>query len=553
MKKLVLLALLLLPSLARAQDLKDRFNIRLTLTGMFLTEQQSGLVMPNKQEIDGYSLAYADLRLQLDGRRLPGNFELHIDGRVRITGELGINEYDVANAAGYTSRGYLGGREYELRQMYVMRRGESTDFALGRFFVPEADLMKLDGVRVWYRFKKPHWDFSAFAGGYPNPYSRSLTTDYQGANGYYGAPLGGGADVSYVYDKYWGSLAAAVIYLGGNNDGGPINIMDVTPVYTTETPRSFLNWVGYERFTSWLDIYHNLVLDLSGSAGVQLTRLDAFATVRAGKHLTFRLGYDHLSSLGIEIFLTPILQSRTYLAQNGVTMLPSITNNLVVERTAHDQAYLNVDAHWGLFNVWAEGRVRIRSLINETYDPQFAGQPTASIAPLAGDATFGLRDLGTLKKLRLGLWYTFLDDYRSLSYILGFSMGRNFLEERLGFDFEFLYAKTTDFGANGTFAAIPTSCASPNTGLPTSSANIPIMMMGMTTSYVAAALDQTCHGTRDGGSYEAGLTITGNPWKHWFGMIDYRVVAIDGKDANNPGGAPVIFTHQLLLRIEARY
>jgi len=526
--------MLFLPSLARAQDLKDRFNIKLALTGMFVTEQQGGLNQ-TKQETDGYSLAYADLRVQLDGRRLPGKFELHIDGRVRVTGELDIAQLDTANAAGYTSRGYLGGREYELRQAYVLRRGESADFAVGRFYVPEADLLKLDGIRFWYRFKKPHWDFSAFAGGYPNPYSRSLTTDYQGINGYYGAPFGGGADVSYVYDRYWGSLAAAVLYLGGNDAGGPLNLADITPKFSTETPRSFLNWIGYERFTSWLDLYHNLVLDLSGSGGVQLTRLDLFATARAGKHFTVRLGFDHMSSLGMEMFLNGILTSRSFLAQNGVVTLPSITNNLIVERTAHEQARAELDAHWGLVNIWAEGRLRLRALVNAGQDPQFINAGQLLTTPgqnLAGDATIGVRDLGSLKKLRLALWYTFLDDYRSLSYILGFSLGRSFLDERLTFDFEFLYAKVKDNGANGAFAMTPTTC---------------------TASSGIAAIDQTCYGTRDGNDYEAGLNVTGNPWKHWFGMIDYRIMARDGRDANNPNGAPTILTHALLLRIEARY
>src|SRR5262249_17470862 len=144
MRKLLVIALLLLPSLALAQDLKDRFNMRLALSGMFLTEQQSGLPLA-KQEIDGYSLAYAALRLQLDGRSLPGKFELHIDGRVRVTGELDYSQLNTANTTGYTSRGYLAGREYELRQAYVLHRGESADFAFGRMYVTEADLMKLDG------------------------------------------------------------------------------------------------------------------------------------------------------------------------------------------------------------------------------------------------------------------------------------------------------------------------------------------------------------------------------------------------------------------------
>lgn len=539
MRKLLVAALLLLvPSLASAQDLKDRFNVKISLSGMFLTEQQSGLML-NKQEIDGYSLAYADLRLQLDGRRLPGKFELHIDGRVRVTGELDQAQLDTANAAGYTSRGYLGGREYELRSAYVLRRGESADFAVGRFFVLEADVMKLDGIRFWYRFKKPHWDFSMFAGGYPNPYSRSLTTDYQGLNGYYGTPIGAGADTSYVYDKYWGSLGVAVIYLGGRNDGGPLDPMNVAPNYANSPPRSFLNWVGYERFVSWLDVYHNLVLDFSGPGGFQLTRLNVMATVRAGKHFTIRAGFDHMGAVAIDMFLNGILTDRGFLAMNGVgngMLLPSITNNLVVERTAQEQARVEFDAHWGLFNVFADGRLRLRSLMNLGYDQQWISMGNLVTTPganVAGDATIGVRDLGTLKKLRLGLWYTFLDDYRSLSYIVGFNLGRDFFEGRFGFDIQFLYAKTRDNGANGAFAMTPMTCQSPVTTI--------------------AAIDQTCYGTKDGNEYEAGITFNGNPWKHWFMFADYRLVANDAADALNPKGAPIILTHQLLLRIEARY
>jgi hypothetical protein len=243
-----------------------------------------------------------------------------------------------------------------------------------------------------------------------------------------------------------------------------------------------------------------------------------------------------MSTIAIDMFLNGILGDRLFLVNNMLAALPSITNNLVVERTAHEQARAELDAHWGLFNVYAEGRLRLRSLVNAGYDQQWISGSNIVTTPganIAGDATIGVRDLGTLKKLRLGAWYTFFDDYRSLSYIVGFNLGRDFFEGRFGFDFQFLYAKTRDNGANGAFAMTPMTCQSPGTTI--------------------AAIDQTCYGTKDGNEYETGITFTGNPWKHWFGFVDYRVVANDAADALNPKGAPIIVTHQLLLRIEARY
>jgi hypothetical protein len=538
MKRALVVALLLWPALARAQDLKDRFNFRLSLSSMYMTEQQAGLPS-NKIEIGPLSLAYGDLRLVLDGRRLPGNFEMHFDGRVRITGEVDQAGLD-AGAGGDTARGYLGGREYQLYQWYVLHRGESVDFSFGRQVVLEADAMRIDGIRLWYRFAKPHWDLSFFAGGYPNPYSRSLTTDYQysalwqgSPSGYLGAPIGGGADASYVYDKFWGSLAVAYVYTGGNDDGGPLDPLNVTANYQRENARSFINWVGFERFTSWLDVYHNLVVDMTGAGGAQFTRLDLFATARAGKHFTIMLGYDHLSAIAVEMFLNNLLQNRLFLSQNGITVLPSITNNLLIERTGRDQVRGNLDAHWGLVNIWAEGRFRVRSLINTGVDPQFIGPNgviTLDGANLAGDATFGIRDLGTLKKLRLGVWYTYLNDYRSQSHIAALNMGRGFYDERLTFDFSFLYARTRDNGV--TAAQMMTQCPG---------------------GFGPPAVQPVCYGTRDGSSYELDFTFTGNPWKHWFVFLEYQMVANLSADELNPTGAPSIITHVFLGRIEVRY
>jgi hypothetical protein len=515
------LAVLALPSLARAQDLGDRFNIRLSLSGLYVGEQQD--LQDAKNQAATFSLAYGDLRAVIDGRRLPGNFEIHVDGRVRVTGDFSTDAA-TQEANQITSRGYFMGREYDLREAYFRRRGSTVDFAIGRQYVLESDALRIDGARVWWHIHK-HWDGSVFAGSYPNPYSRSLTTDYQGSNGYYGFAFAGGADVSYIYDKLWGSISATGIYLGGKNDGGPFN--PAMPIVTagTEAPRAYLTWTGFYRLFSWLDLYHDLVLDVAGSAGVQLTRLDAMVTARAGKYLTLRAGYDHMSSIAIEMYLTNLLASRA-----DFMLSPSITNNLIVERTARDQVYLHPDVHFGKVDLYAEGRLRFRTLVNAGEDPQFIVSAVAPIntnqvaASFAWDATIGARDLGTLWGIRAGLWYTLLDDFRSSSHVLGIELGRSFYDDRLGIDLSFLYARTRDQSAGNTMG-----CVAPMTPANSSSLILP------------------CFGTRDGAEYEPGLTLTGTISAHWFAFLDYRMVV------NETKGVPDILTHSLIGRIEARY
>jgi hypothetical protein len=266
------------------------------------------------------------------------------------------------------------------------------------------------------------------------------------------------------------------------------------------------------------------VFDFAGAAGLQLTRLDLFATARAGKHFSIRAGYDHMTSFAIEMYLNEMLTQRNQLA---MAPLASITNNLIIERTARDQAWARLDASWGKFDVYGEGRFRLRSLANHGEDPQFIYPGGKEEAPsLAYDFTVGARDLGTLRGVRAGLWYTYLADYRSTSHILGFDLGRSFLDERLTLDWHFLYAKTTDYAAGQK-----DTCTNAGTGLPVS----------------AASLVATCFGMRDGAEYELGFTATGLASKHWFLLLDYRFVA------NQTTAAPMIYTNMVLFRVEARY
>ena len=473
-----------------------------------------------------FDLGYGDLRAVIDGRRLPGNFDLHLDGRVRISGNFSTDAA-TQGADQIVARGYLGGREYQVNQAWVRRRGENVDFGVGRMIVGEADALRIDGVRLWWRMAK-HWDASLYAGAYPDPYSRSLTSDYQG-----GFAFAGGVDTTYTYDKIWGSLSVNSSYLGGNNDGGPL----FGPgVFTTETPRTWLTWTDFVRLFSWFDVFTDLVVDATGSGGAQLTRLDALASIRAGKHLTIHVGYDHLSAFAIEMWLTRLLADRVNYIPN------TIENNLIVERTSRDEVRGDADLSFGLASVYAEGRFRRRALATLSDDPQFQGVNGQMIAPgVAYDVTAGVRDRGSLGGVRMGLWGMFLNDYRSRSELFGINLGRSFLDERLTFDLSFLYANTSDTLAN-----------SPN--FPAS---------GCTITDVAT-VNAGCYGTRSGAEYETGLTVSAAPSSHWFLFVDYRLVADTSGGfivAPNPMAAtppvplpqPTILTHVLLLRIEARY
>lgn len=525
---LAILCVLCVSSIARAQDLKDRFNIRLSLTGMYLAEQEGAVPTRSAQVSSPFELGYGELRAVIDGRRLPGQFDLHADLRLRITGEFSTDAATQA-ADQITSRGYLGGREYELRQLWFKRRGESIDFGFGRMIVAEADALRLDGVRLWYRPRK-HWDMSAYAGAYPNPYSRSLTTDYLGGN----FAFAGGADATYTYDKIWGSFSASGSYFSGNDDGGALNPNLITTgmaggTTSTEAPRIWITWTDYVRLLSWLDIFTDLVVDAYGAAGAQLTRLDALATMRAGRHFTIHLGYDHLSAFAIEMWLTNLLSSRAGYMAN------TIENNLIVNRTARDEARADADVAFGKTDIYAEGRFRRRAQVNLGADPEFVSMGNAVLPGLAYDATVGIRDRGTLAAIRAGLWGMYLSDYQARSVLVGVDLGRSFLDERLGVDLSFVYAKTTDDGAQNPLPACGTTLT--------------------LTTY------QTCYGTRDGAEYELGATVNGMMGTHWLAFLDYRMV-FDQTGGTFPQGLgmgaatpaqPSVITHMLLLRIEARY
>jgi hypothetical protein len=546
----VALALLCVGRAAHAQDLKDRFNIRLGVTGLYLREDQPGENSDQRKIAGPLQLAYGDLRAVIDARRLPGGFELHADARVRFTGNTpstsstdfsGNGPTDVQIPPGspttqqqlskntqYSSRGYLGGREYQINELWARGRWSKIDLGLGRLIVIEADAMRLDGGRVWIHADK-RWDVSVYAGAYPDPYSRSIDTDYvAGSTRGSGVAAGGGVSARYGYDRIYGSLSGNAIYLGGQDDGGAVLVNPSTGDINAANPqtekiRSFLTWQNFWRPIKYVDFFHDLVLDVAGAAGVQLTRLDFFAAIHPTRWLTFRLGYDHMSSIAIEMYLSRLLLNRA-------DFIPgTIENNLTINRIARDEARGAVELQFGRTTVTGEGRFRRRVLDTPSNDQQFltlVGTTYGSqVAPTLGwDATLTVRNNGSLAGLRPSFWFTYMNDYRARNIYAGIGLGRELWRERISLDFGLSYANTRDEqvdnvgGCPGTLGVVD-----------------------------QATSLKTCFGTRKGHNVQPSITLAVTPARHWFVLFDYRAGLAISSDL------PLVVTNMLLARVEAKF
>ena len=492
-------AVLLIAPPARAD-----VHARLSLSSMLYTESsgQSGAA----NDASNTSLFYGDLRATVDGQRLDHGFEFKGDFRLRLTGDFD-EAAALAGSPQITARGYDGGREYDLREAWLGRHGEAWDLGVGRLIVRESDALTVDGARVWWRFH-PAWHASLYGGFYPNPFARSLPDSYTSS-----PALAVGGDIAYAYPRLWGSVSFTGTWLGGPGDGGPINpagdpkVDPKAPVaIPTEAARVYLTSTNYLRAAEWLDLYHDLVIDVAGAAGAQVTRADAGVQLTAGG---FKLaaGYAHLSSLAIEMYLLSLLNDRRNF------LLGTVQNNLVVQRTARDEGRLRADVRLARLDIYGEARVRRRALLDPGEDPNFADVPSA----LAWDVTVGARDDGDLLGLRLGAAFTEITDYRAETQLVALDAGHDLWGERASLDFAFLWEKNRDDAFGATAPCLST-----------------------------ATLATACYGRRSGQLYEVGVTGVLRPDAHWFFLFDYRLV-LDSSE-----GQSTLLSHVAFARIEVR-
>ncbi len=512
-------------------------------------------------------------------RMASGRIDFRFDGRFRGTGDFDFDrkystdanvtmplEMNAGTPLGISSRGYLGGREYDLRELSILIRATSRmHLQLGRMYVTEADNLKLDGVKLTRIFSQ-HWNGSVFAGLYSNPYSRSILTDYaspcgDGVGGtattlattpcdpggfMFGVAAGVGA--RYAYDTLWGNFGVTGSYFSGQGDGGPVqpnpkatgaegtaNLL--APDGNPEAPRIFVSWMNSWRPLERLDLLSDIVIDLYGSAGPQPTRAILLSTIRLLRddHLTLRLSYSHMSSLAINMYLSRLLYNRlsgTTLQQQGIS---AIENNLTVLRTGRDEGRITLDSRlYRKLGAFIEGRIRSRFLINGDSNPSVYNNAAVygnNTQNLAGDVSAGLRDTGSLKGIRASLSYCGIFDYSADNHVINFDIGRDFANDRFGFTVSYALAITKD---KEPATAMAGNCDPTNPFAPAS----------------------TCFGFRSGMTHEVGLTLTASPVHSLFFLLDYRFIAML-TDPENVGGTMTSFgttlSHAILFRTEYRW
>lgn len=561
---------------------------KVSLTGFYYTESD-GITIDDSTEVTqvqrktatNSNLGFGELRAIVDGRRLARErLDFRLDVRLRMTGnfdwERKHSREEDANtlynnsygpSLGTSARGYLGGREYDLREAYLVFRATPTlHIQFGRMFVNEADTLKLDGVRVARQFSK-HWEGSIFAGGYPNPYSRSVLSDYEApcGAGVSGARLGtaegpcetegpklalaAGVGTRYTYDTLWGSIGLVGSFFLGPGDGGKVAINDGYSVmfspYSTlqapadglDNPRVFVSWLNSWRPAERVDLFSDIVVDLYGSAGPQLTRAVLLGTFRLlpNDRLTLRVGYSHLSSLAINMYLSRMVYNR----QSGATFgsgTAAIENNLTILRTGREEGRVTLDTKIvRRLGAFLEGRFRYRSLINgdsnaDVYKSADVGY-AANTQNLAGDVTLGLRDTGSLKAIRAGLSYSAIFDFRANNHVINFDIGRDFWNERIGFTFNYVAAITADKLKTETDGTLTPCSVSPTEAF------------------------ATCFGKRSGSTHEVGVLFSANPFRTLFFILDYRFIAmLTGKqNYTDPIEPAPVLSHSILLRSEYRW
>lgn len=584
-------------------EAREELRLRISLTGFYYQEQELPALSTSALAAQT-RIGMGDARIVLDGRELLGRLDARLDVRSRISGssDTAASGFDFENkfspqiAAAPTNqvayRGYLGGPEFiDLREMYLrILLRPRLRLSLGRMFMVEADAQKIDGARLQLELGSS-WELGLFVGGAPNPYSRYLLSDYDApcgngvaagdtqlnlqnpiapANGVTapaqlaaaGEPcrpsgpqlaLTGGLTARYRWRQWWwGTLGLSGAFYGG--DG--VSAVERDPTVTDrignlalannerDAPRVFLSWTTQASPIKRLQLFADVVFDLAGSSGAQVTRALVSGNLRLfpGDRLHLRATYVYLSSLAIGMYLRNFLYNRN---PNGTTLggLGVVENNLTLLRTGRNEARLSGDLQLlRALHLFAEGRLRHRSLLDGEQNPDvyLDASYQESQRNLAGDVTLGLRDGGTVRGLRSTLSYGFLQGFRSQSHhlraLMGYSVRRT-ERELATLEAEYAALATADEGADGT------SCAN----------LVPLSIQG---GDGRAQIDPRlsvflpdCFGRRRGVTHEAGLTFTLSPTPRMFVLLDYRFTAML-TDPQPELATPTVLGHSLLLRLE---
>jgi hypothetical protein len=310
---------------------------------------------------------------------------------------------------------------------------------------------------------------------FPNPYSRSLGTDYEVQQPEDNRtitqyPLATGGWVGFRFPRFYGSFGAGAIF--------PRN----QPAAAQEPNRTFVTTRGYARATALVNVFYYGVFDFTGAAGAQLTNLQVGLTWRVQPRLTLELGYSHLSTYAIDTYLRERLETDTVPAAAN-----SVSNNLDVARMASDEG--RVGANYAMLekriDIYGQLRYRRRDAIDTALlDPKVAGLP----AEAQIDVSAGARKKQLLAGFDLGANLAYITGDRTKSLYAFLRANRTFLDERLDLDLDVGYISYED------------ACA----------------------PAVGGAFNPTCTGTSKGSTIRAGFALVFRQSERWLWLADYH-------------------------------
>lgn len=465
---------------------ETEYRGRLYTSGVYYTESATGplgtfeLSSPN-------SLMFGDLRGKLEALHLGGSrWDGTGDFRVRYTPDE------------LSARGYVGGQEFQLRELHVARRSPKNEWVVGRQFVRDVDATKIDGLS-YLRHLSPRWDLGMFAGLYPNPFSRSVGTDYRDRRNFDQMPVAGGAWTGYRFARAYGAVGAAAV--APRDERGQ------------DEARAFLTANGYFRVRNGLDVFHYFVGDVVGPAGAQILNAQAGVHWRAKPRLLIEVGASRMSTYAIQIYVRERLEE----VQPDAGQ-PWALNNLEVVRMGSTEGRVGANYSWIESRVDLHGQVRYRTRDAFAAESSQLPMELVNLPPDTQiDVQAGVRKKDLFAKVEGGASAVVIRGDRTSSNFLVLRASRDFWGERLHIDFDASYITYAD---RCEFA------------------------MGM-------AVDPTCSGTARGRTLRGGVLGVYRHDRNWLFLGDFHYGKNDAKARDATGALvphPTITTTTFFFR-----
>lgn len=358
--------------------------------GVELPAPMGGGVGNQQAQLSAAQRVFTDLRAQLSADHIGGgDFYFRGDVRGRFTpGACDATDplRDPSDNPGGTApedrnpctrfqSGTFGGNELELRELHLSKRGDKTEYYIGRQWVLDIAAHRVDGLQIRYK-KSPKITYLLFGGLHPQKISRDIRTDYpKKFNSDFDPadpaspartdgrvmPATGGAGLAYRFEKLYGALGGAVVVplaeeaddFGGNDQ--------------LEQPRVFLSANGYFRNSAKLDIYHYFVVDVVGSAGLGLTNGTLGLNFRPSPSLRTYIQVNRIDTESLTAVTQNTLENphenldpNDADANGAPTPNTGIQNNIALLRIAADEARVGLSGAFSMRRFEASTSLAVR-------------------------------------------------------------------------------------------------------------------------------------------------------------------------------------------------